>query len=138
MINDVDEEGVNIADLNPVLVQRTFLNDNDAGTKVAYANWSKKVGHLKNLKHFSLDLYKKLVALNNDLQAEGEIFQWAKNSIGLTSGELKWFKQNTQEATKILQAQCDAGMTFDLDNVEDYLVEGVKAISSKDIDCSNP
>ena len=132
------DDGVRIAELKPILIQRTFLNDNDAGTKTQYANWSKKVGHLKGMKHFSLKIYKKLIELNKDLQSEGPIFQWAHSSTGLTGGELKWFKENTRLATEIIRGQCKSGMSFDLDNIKDSLTNGITSVPSSEVDCDNP
>ncbi|NQZ18928.1 MAG: hypothetical protein HRT44_06695 [Bdellovibrionales bacterium] len=131
-----DKDGDLIAQYNPIIVQRTFLNDNDAGTKTSYANFAKRVGHLDGMKHYSLKIYRKLHELNRDLQAKGEIYQWAANSIGLTSGELKWFRENTRLATQSLTAQCEAGMKFDLDNVDEFLVSGVQ--KTENVDCQNP
>lgn len=114
-----------IAGLSPQLLQRTCLNDNDAGGRVPYVNFAKKTGMLQKLRHFSADIYKRLLRLNNDLQDSGEIFQYLQNNFLLDSAQLNQIVKNTRLAKDILQDTCSLGkLQFDLDAPKDYLLTG--------------
>ena len=52
-----------------MLLRRTNLNDNDAGGRVAYANFAKTTQMLEKLRHFDGKVYERLVALDRDLQS---------------------------------------------------------------------
>lgn len=98
-----------------ILLRRTNLNDNDAGGRVAYANFAKTTEMLQKLRHFDGGVYEKLIALNTDLQARGPIYEWLATSLGLKETEVRQFVNNTALATGILQDSCRAGqLRFDL------------------------
>ncbi|MGR3661816.1 MAG: hypothetical protein ACU0CA_11615 [Paracoccaceae bacterium] len=98
-----------------LLIRRTNLNDNDAGGRVQYANFSKSTKMLEKLRHMNGDIYRKLIALNGDLQGGGPILRWLESSLGLTNAELNQIVRNTALATGILQKTCmDGNMTYDL------------------------
>lgn len=121
-----------LAGNNPVLIQRTQLNDNDAGGRIAYANFSKSTGMLENLKHYSAKTYNKLMALDKDLQSQGPIYQWLTNSIDLTDKRVRQVVSNTHKAANILRAQCGS-LRFDLDDVDNYMARGAR---TETVDCS--
>jgi hypothetical protein len=99
-----------------MLLRRTNLNDNDAGGRVAYANFAKSTEMLQKLRHFDAGVYEQLIALNADLQTQGEIYGWLSTSIGLKESEVRQVLNNTALATGILQESCRAGrLRFDLD-----------------------
>jgi len=101
-----------------ILLRRTNLNDNDAGGRVAYANFAKTTEMLQKLRHFDAGVYGKLVLLNTDLQLQGPIYQWLSTSLGLKDAEVRQFVNNTALATGILQDSCRAGrLRFDLNPV---------------------
>ena len=83
----------------------------------------KKTGMLENLKHYSAELYQKLMALNKDLQSQGEIYQWLKNDLQLTERRLRQIVVNTQLASSILRKQCGE-LQFDLDSIKSFLISG--------------
>ena len=118
--------------LKPLLIQRTQINDNDAGARVAYANFTKSTGMLDNLEHYSAKLYKRLMKLDKDLQSNGPVYKWLENSIDLTPKRIKQIVSNTSKAANILRGQCK-NLSFDLDDVDKYYVEGPRVES---VDCA--
>ena len=65
-----------------VRLRRSAINDNDAGVKRGYANFAMKTGMLEGLRHYNAHLYSKLARLADDLQSEGDIYQWFVSSSG--------------------------------------------------------
>lgn len=101
-----------------ILLRRTNLNDNDAGGRVAYANFAKTTEMLQKLRHFDGGVYTRLVEMNADLQTQGPIHEWLSTSLGLKEAEVRQFVNNTALATGILQDSCRAGrLRFDLNPV---------------------
>jgi len=116
------------------LIRRTNLNDNDAGGRVQYANFAKSTGMLEKLRHFDGGVYRKLLALDADLQAQGPIYLWTATSLGLADREVAQIVKNTRLATAILQDSCRAGnLIFDL-NPKGYFVSG--ETKSDTVDCN--
>ena len=116
-----------------ILIRRTNLNDNDAGGRKAYANFAKSTQMLEKLRHFDGKVYRRLVALNADLQAQGPIHQWLSTSLGLKPEEVEQVVKNTALATGILQDSCRAGrLIFDL-NPKEFFLTG--AVSPEDVPC---
>jgi hypothetical protein len=114
-----------IAGFSPVLLQRTFLNDNDAGGRVEYANFAKKTGMLQKLRHFSADTYTRLHDLNQDLQAGGAILQYIRANFRLDDGQVNQIIKNTRLALEILHDTCSIGkLRFDLDAPKDFFLSG--------------
>lgn len=92
-----------------ILVRRTNLNDNDAGGRVAYANFAKSTQMLEKIRHMDDDTYRKLMELDADLQSRGPVFQWVSTSFGLGPREIDQIVKNTGLAAGILRATCLAG-----------------------------
>ncbi len=98
-----------------ILLRRTNLNDNDAGGRVAYANFTKSTQMLEKLRHFDAGVYRKLMALNMDLQSNGPVYQWLDSSLGLTDRQVRQVVDNTALAAGILRETCESGkLIFDL------------------------
>ncbi|MBW6417802.1 hypothetical protein [Celeribacter sp. PS-C1] len=98
-----------------ILIRRTNLNDNDAAGRVAYANFAKSTQMLEKIRHFDADIYRRLIALNADLTAQGEIYQWLASSLGMTERQVSQVVKNTALATDILRNSCERGeLIFDL------------------------
>ena len=115
------------------LIRRTNLNDNDAGGRVQYANFAKSTQMLEKLRHFDAGVYRKLMALDADLQSQGPIYQWTANSLGLSDGEVSQVVKNTRLATGILQESCRRGdLIFDL-NPKSFFLTG--DTTPDDVDC---
>ena len=118
------------------LIRRTWLNDNDAGGKVKYANFTKKTGMLETIRHYNPETYRRLIALDRDLKAKGELYAYVRDTFGLTEAQLTQGIQATHEAAEILRSTCKAGkLRFDLDP-DAFLATG-KAVAQK-VDCENP
>lgn len=113
----------NLIDKNPILVQKTQLNDNDAGGLYRYANFTKRTKMLEGLKHYSAKTFRKLMALDQDLQNQGPVWEWLKNNVDLTSRRFNQVITNTHLAANLLRAQCK-DLRFDLDDVDNYLSRG--------------
>ena len=124
-----------IAKLNPILIQRSTIDDNDAGGLTRYANYTKRTKMVEKIRHYSAESYRRLIALNEDLQKNGPVAHWLKTSFTLDPKSMAMIKTNTAEVTQILQATCKAGqLQFDL-NPNAYLT-GVKEVER--LDCLRP
>ena len=116
-----------------MLLRRTNLNDNDAGGRVAYANFAKSTLMLEKLRHFDGKVYERLVALDRDLQGQGPIYQWLSTSLGLKDSEVTQVVKNTALAAGILQESCRAGrLRFDL-NPKTFFLTG--DVTPDAVDC---
>ncbi|QJF50322.1 hypothetical protein [Roseobacter ponti] len=116
-----------------ILLRRTNLNDNDAGGRVQYANFAKSTKMLEKFRHFDAGVYRRLMALNTDLAAQGPVYQWTENSFGLTDRQVQQVVKNTQLATDILRATCDRGeLIFDLDP-RMFLAKG--SVTPQEVSC---
>jgi len=106
------------------LIRRTNLNDNDAGGRVQYANFSKSTQMLEKLRHMDAGTYQSLMALDQDLQSKGPVHQWVSTSLGLDQGQIDQIVKNTNLAVGILKSTCDAGkLRFDL-SPKEFLLTG--------------
>lgn len=123
-----------IAMFKPLLVQRTWIGDNDAGGKTSYVNYTKKTNMLQNIRHYNSGLYKQLMALNLDLSSKGPIFSFVAQNFKVTPRELQMFVTNVQEASTILQANCEAGqLKFDLSPKKFLLGQSTEEV----VDCKS-
>ncbi|MXU66463.1 hypothetical protein [Oceanomicrobium pacificus] len=119
-----------------MLIRHTRLNDNDAGGKLPYANFAKSTQMLEKMRHFPPNLYRRLIALDTDLQSGGPVFGWLSSSFGLTEAQVTQVVKNTALARGILQDACDAGqLRFDLDP-DGFALSGEGADVS--LDCAAP
>ncbi|MCO5113642.1 MAG: hypothetical protein M9899_05660 [Bdellovibrionaceae bacterium] len=102
-----------------VLVQRTRINDNDAGVYRGYTNFTKRTKMLQNIRHIDQDTYDRLLALNEDFQNQGPIYQLLKTEFHITDQDLALMVTNTLEATEILKSTNAAGkLLFDLSSAK--------------------
>lgn len=124
-----------IAQFSPVLLQRTMLNDNDAGGRVRYANFAKRTGMLQKLRHISAKTYTKLLRLNRDLQDKGQVYRYIEQNFILNPKQQDQIVKNTRLATDILKDTCSIGkLRFDLDNPKDFLLTG--RVNELDVNCN--
>lgn len=101
------------------LVQRTRINDNDAGGKASYSNFTKRTKMLEKIRHMDKKAFDRLQSLNQDLQNQGPIYQLMKSQFTLDEKELNEIVSNTKEAAEILAASEREGkLQFDLDSVK--------------------
>ncbi len=113
-----------IAEHAPIRLRRTQLNDNDAGGRVPYANFTKQTRMLEKIRHYSADTYRRLMWLANDFATQGELYRYVQDTFGLSERQIKQIVTNTGLAAGILRASCKAGkLRFDLDPAG-YLVTG--------------
>jgi len=120
----------------PLLIKRTWLNDNDAGGKRKYANFTKRTGMLERIRHYNPETYRRLIALDKDFQAQGKIYAYVRDTFGLTQTQLGQIVGNTHEAAGILRGTCKARkMRFDLDP-NAFLAAG--SAQSRMVDCDHP
>lgn len=116
-----------------VRIKRTHLNDNDAGGRVEYANFAKSTEMLQKLRHFPAGTYRQLMALDADLQAQGPLHTYLRDSFGLATAQFDQLVANTGLAAQILRESCERGeLRLDL-NPMAFLVGGTAA--EADIAC---
>lgn len=97
-------------------LKRTHLNDNDAGGRVPYANYTKRTGMLEKIRHYPPENYRRLQALANDFRGEGPLYRYTAEQFGLTERQFSQLVGNTLQAADILAASCREGrLRFDLD-----------------------
>ena len=117
------------------LIQKTQLNDNDAGGR-RYANFTQKFGLLPKIHHLNAVTYRQLMHLANDFETKGPLYKYVRDTFYISDANANLITQNAVQAAQILQGACKAGkMNFDLDAeryVEAQEVEAVK------VDCENP
>jgi len=125
-----------IAAFKPVRLMRTQLNDNDAGGRRSYVNYTKKTQMLEKIRHYNADIYKRLLALDIDFSKQGRLYNYVKRTFGLSESQLKQVVKNTSQAVTILKESCKQGrLRFDLDP-EAFLLTGQGV--ERRIDCDRP
>ena len=125
-----------VASLDPVRIKRTRLNDNDAGGKRRYANFTKKTGMLEKIRHYNPETWRRLMALDRDFTDQGPLYAYVRDTFGLTDVQFEQIVTNTRKAADILRKTCQAGgMRFDLDP-RVFLLTG-KA-NEQSVDCEKP
>lgn len=118
-----------------VLIQKTQLNDNDAGGR-KYTNFTKKFALLEKIRHLNGVTYRQLIRLANDYQVKGDLYNYLRDTFYLSSTYTDMIAQNTIQAAQILKGICKNGtMKFDLDP-EAYLL--TQKIEELQVDCENP
>ncbi len=122
-----------IAAQHAIRIRRTQLNDNDAGGRVAYANYTKKTGMLKKIHHYNADTYRRLQRLAEDFESRGELYDYVRDSFDLDDAQFKQVINNTRLAAGTLRDSCRAGkLRFDLD--PDALLLAGK-VKEQQLDC---
>ncbi len=129
------EVPADLVEHKPVRLQRSAINDNDAGVRKGYTNYAIKTEMLSELRHYSPHLFKKLAYLAHDLQSEGDIHQWFVNNSGLSSREVGAITERTRKAFTLLQSDCDNG-TLKLDlKPTDFLFDPGNTKPSEEHSC---
>ncbi len=125
-----------IASFTPKRIARTALNDNDAGVRLSYLNYTARTGMLEKIRHYDADTYRRLMALDRDFSERGQLFEYVASTFGLTEAELRQVVGNTKRAATILRETCHAGhLRFDLDP-EGFLRDGT--VRETAVDCDTP
>jgi len=100
----------------PIRLKRTWLNDNDAGGRRSYANFTKKTWMLEKIRHYNSKTWQRLMAMEQDFAKRGKLYHYVRDSFGLSPAQLKLVVDNTRNAASILKKSCRAGhLRFDLD-----------------------
>ena len=127
-----------IARFNPVLLQKTQLNDNDAGVRCsgnAYVNRAAKTKMLEKIRHYPAELYQRLMQLNADMQSRGDIHQWISRNFDMNPKYVETITANIKDAAQILRNTCKSGkLLFDLEP-EELLANS--SVSPKQVDCES-
>jgi len=127
---------VELAAHHAIRIQRTQLNDNDAGGRVPYANYTKKTGMLEKIRHYSADTYRRLLRLAADFESGGKLHDYVRDSFGLSRAQFEQVVNNTRLAAGILRDSCRADkLRFDLDPAA-LLLTG--KVEQQQIDCDRP
>jgi hypothetical protein len=125
-----------LAGHHAIRIQRTQLNDNDAGGKVPYANFTKSTGMLEKIRHYNADTYRRLQQLAADFESGGELHDYVRDSFGLSGPQFEQVLKNTRLAAGILRDSCRAGiLRFDLDPAA-FLIAG--KVEEQQLDCDQP
>jgi hypothetical protein len=125
-----------LAGQHAVRIRRTHLNDNDAGGRVPYANYTKKTRMLEKIRHYSADTYRRLLRLAQDFGAGGELHDYVRDSFGLSRDQFDQVLDNTTLAADILSESCRAGkLRFDLDPAA-FLLTG--KTQEQQVSCDRP
>jgi hypothetical protein len=117
------------------LIQKTQINDNDAGGR-KYSNFTKKFGLLEKIRHLNAVTYRQLIHLAKDFEAKGPSYKYVRDTFYVFDSNADMIGQNAIQAAQILKSTCKAGtMEFDL-NPEKYL--GTQKVEGVQVDCENP
>lgn len=110
-----------------------MLNDNDAGGRLAYINYTKRTGMLEKIRHYNASTYNQLMNLDADFINKGSLYQYIRDTFGLSQRQLRMLVDNTRSAASILRDSCKKGkLRFDLD-FHEYLLKG--SVMEKKPDC---
>ena len=125
-----------IAAHHPLRIKRTELNDNDAGGRVPYANFTKTTDMLGKIRHYRAETYRRLLRLAKDFDTRGPLYDYVRDTFGLSARQFGQLVDNTPKATSLLRESCHKGrLVFDLDP-HAFLVRGEATVES--IDCDEP
>ena len=105
-----------LAVYKPIRLRATWLNDNDAGVRTSYANFSRLTGMLDGLRRFDPMLYTRIRLLSKDFAAQGPVYQAIRDNYRIRSKELEKIATRLAEIDTKLSAACKAGeLRWDLD-----------------------
>jgi hypothetical protein len=91
---------------------------------------------LEALRHYNAATYSKLMALDQDLAANGPLWSHTRDSFGLSDAEFRRIAGNVRDAAAILRASCHAGrLRLDL-QPEAFLRDG--PVAERVVDCGKP
>jgi len=118
-----------------VLLQKTQLNDNDAGGR-RYTNFTKKFGLLEKIRHLNAVTYRQLIRLAKDFEAKGDFYHYLSKTFYLSTTNRDLIAQNTILAAQILKSTCKSGaIKFDLNSEAYFLTRKAEEVQ---VDCENP
>ena len=108
--------------LEAIMIQRSRINDNDAGARIEYDNHFMALEVLDKLRHFAPEQFNQLRLLNADFESKGPKYEWLRDSLGLDISQVEMIRKNTRRANEVLEKNCQLGLIrFDLDAKEFFL-----------------
>ena len=126
----------NLAKRKAIRIQETFLNDNDAGGRKSYSNFTKKTKMLEKIRHFNPKTYKQLIKLDKDFSSKGKLYAYVKENFGLSEQQFQQIVTNTNHAAAILKESCkEKKLRFDL-NPDKFFATG--STKAKRLNCDKP
>jgi len=106
------------------LIKQTHINDNDAGGRYAYANFTKKTKMLENIRHYNRETFQQLMKLDDDFARQGVLYEYLSQAFGLSTKQRDMIVKNTRLAAEILRNNClREKLTFDL-KPEQFFIRG--------------
>lgn len=103
----------------PLLIKRTWLNDNDAGVRKSHPNFAERTHMLDGVAHFSATTYRQLIWLDRGLPSQGALHRHLSGNYGLSARDQSLMLRRTREAADILQRACrERRLRFDLEPQE--------------------
>jgi len=94
---------------NPVRLRATWLNDNDAGVRTSYANFSRLTRMLDGLRRFDPALYTRVRLLARDFTVQGPVYEAISRNYRIRSKELEHMATRLAQIDTKLSAACKAG-----------------------------
>lgn len=104
-----------LAGKQAMLVQRTWIGDNDAGGRPQYSNFTRVTRMLESLRHMNPQLYRRFITLADELKPNGRLIEHLRRNFFLDEKQIQMITSNATNAAEVLKAQCRAGqIRFDL------------------------
>lgn len=98
------------------VIQKTVLEDNDAGGRIYYKDFFRQSGILESLRHLNHSTYTQLIKLDQSMSSQDQTYMFLKNEFKLDSDQLRLLQKNLHQAVQILQNSYQAGrLELDLD-----------------------
>jgi len=112
-----------------LLIKQTHLNDNDAGGRYSYANFTKKTGMLEMTRHYNAKTYQQLMKLDKDFSQQGELYHYLSETFGLSKKQTDMIVKNTHMAAEIIRNNClNKKLIFDLEPEQFFINGSVKPV----------
>ncbi len=122
-------KGQNSAAAKSLQIKQTHLNDNDAGGRYSYANYTKKTSMLEKVRHYNSATYQQLMKLDKDFSQQGELYHYLTQTFGLSKKQRDMIVKNTTMAAEIIRGHCRSGkLIFDLEAEQFFLQGSVKPV----------
>jgi hypothetical protein len=124
LLADIQKRGAKYKEGSLIRIMRTQLNDNDAGGRQSYANFTKKVKMLEQFRRLAPSTYEKVMQLDADLKrgSNSIVAQYFKKYFYLSGNQLAQLVNNSQAAAAILKANCSK-IVFDL-KPKEFILNG--------------
>jgi len=107
------------------VVQKTTLEDNDAGGRIYYLPFYRQAQILEKINHISARTYQNLIRLARSMKNQDDAsYNYYQSRFLLDSDQFNQLKKNMIDAAEIMKKKCEKGeLKFDL-NYQLYLEKG--------------